>query len=60
MLEQVGIINTCPICGKKILSATQEYIEFIPCQHYVWYSNLGSIGNDEIWMYGLKLRLLKR
>ena len=60
MVQEVNIIQTCPHCGQRLLWITDNYIEFRPCQHYAWYGSLGSIGNDEIWTNGLRIRLLKR
>jgi len=60
MVDIVKVVHNCPQCGHRLLDINDEYIEFSPCQHYVWYGNLGSIGNDEIWMKGLKMRLLSR
>ena len=60
MVEQANIIQFCPECGQTLFRVDKDYLEFRPCVHYAWYGSLGSIGNDEIWTNGLRIRLLKR
>ena len=60
-MEKTEIQKFCPICQKTLFRIFVDHIEFQQCEHYVWYSDLGSITNDEIRLKGgLKLRLLKR
>jgi len=60
MGELVNVVHYCPQCGQRLFVVTNEYAEFRPCNHFAWSTNLGSIGNDEVHMYGIRLRLWKR
>ena len=60
MVQEVNIIQTCPHCGQRLLRIADNYVEFRPCEHYRWLGDLDSIGNDQVFLQGIKLRLLKR
>ena len=55
------MIHRCPQCGKELVVLSEQEIVFQLCDHYIWYSSLGSIANDEMVLErGAKFRLLKR
>jgi len=60
MVEMVNIQQVCPVCRRTLFTMNINYFEFRPCEHYKWFGDLDSIGNDQIYLQGVKIRLLKK
>jgi len=61
MVQEESIVQFCPICNKTLFRIRLDRIEFLACEHYRWWTDLGTIANDEIVLNGgMKMRLLKR
>ena len=60
MVEQANIIQFCPECGQTLFRVDKDYLEFRPCVHYAWWAGIDSIGRDQIYLEGVRLRLLRR
>ena len=55
------IVKRCPKCNKTLIDVNEERVTINLCRHYIWYSDLGTIANDEMVLRGgASFRLLSR
>jgi len=60
MEEDINVTWICPKCGQYLVNVVNEGIFFQNCEHFEWWSNLGTLSSEELRIKGIKLLLSKR